>query len=71
PKAVEVVLQPVASKLNNNTIQILANDISKKFENKTSDSVGTIVDPHSEPQFKSASELNRNPMDFEIIRVVI
>ena len=63
----KIVLQPV-TKLDNDTIYQLAKDISKEFENKATLSVGTTLDPYSEPQFQSAFEPNRNQWDsFKIL----
>ena len=56
----EVVLQSVASKLDNNTIRILANDISREFENKAKVCVGTTVGLQADPQFQSAFDTKRN-----------
>ena len=56
----EVVLQPIASKLDNNTLHLLAKDISKEFENKATVSVGTAVDLQEDPQFQPAFDTDRN-----------
>jgi archaemetzincin len=50
----------VISKLNNNTVWTLVNDISKEFENKATVSVDVTIDPPADLQFQSAFEPNRN-----------
>jgi archaemetzincin len=56
----EIILQPVASKLDKNTFYHLADDISREFENKAKVSVGTTIDLLADPQSQSAFEPNRN-----------
>ena len=50
----EIILQPLASKLDKNTFYHLADDISREFENKAKVSVGTTIDLLVDPQFQSA-----------------
>ena len=56
----EVVLQSVASKLDNDTICHLANDISKEFQNVATVSVGSTFALQTDPQFQSAFDTKRN-----------
>lgn len=56
----EVVLQPVASKLDKNTFYHLANDISREFENKATVSVGATFALQADSQFQSAFDKSRN-----------
>ena len=71
-KAVQVILQPVTSKLDDNTLRILAKDISKQFENKATVSVGKTLNVQADPQFQSAFDSNRNQWDsFKLLELIL
>ncbi len=55
----EVVLQPVVSKLDNNTISTLANDISKEFEN-IKVTIATVANDSNLVQLKKTSSFDKS-----------
>ena len=68
----QVILQPVTSKLDDNTVRVLANDISKQFENKAIVSVDKTLNLQADPQFQSAFDSNRNQWDsFKLLEWIL
>jgi predicted Zn-dependent protease len=59
----EVMILPAATKLDNNVLYGLSNDITREFENKVKVSVGATIDPDSDPEFRSAYDRHRNQWD--------
>jgi archaemetzincin len=57
---IEVMILPAATKLDNNVLYSLSNDITREFENKMKITFGAAIDPDSDHEFQSAYNSHRN-----------